>query len=383
MHSLAMTMRRRRMDRGSFDLSLPDVSIDLDEEGRVAGAHIETYTESHQLIEEFMLAANGAVAQKLFDLELFYLRRIHEPPTEKKLKDLTEFVHHLGVPCESLQSRFEIKRVIELANHMPEKHAINFAVLRSMQKAIYSPKEAGHYALSIDQYCHFTSPIRRYPDLVIHRMVGDLIDNKKPMSDYDVLERIGHQCSEMEQRAEQAERELIKLKLLNFLADRVGSTMEAVVTGVESFGLFVQGTDLPAEGLLPLEFLPADQYNFDAVTRTLQGHRAGNEFRLGDRLQVIVKLVDPDRRILNFALDIQQNRKKSGKTDTKNPLADPLDFSSSKRRSTTRGKASSSGSAERKSSPKRSSNSTGTRGNTKKSPSPSADRNAKRSKRKP
>ncbi len=302
MHTLAMPMRRRRMKRGAIDLILPEVAIDLDEDGRVAGAHVELNTESHQVIEEFMLAANEAVAQKLNDLELFYLRRIHEPPSEKKLRDLTEFVRHLGIPCDSLQSRFEIKRIIELSADMPERAAIHFAVLRSMQKAVYSPKETGHYALASKNYCHFTSPIRRYPDLIIHRMVADLIAGKKPKSDFALLEHWGQHFIAMEQRAEQAERELIKLKLLNFLADQVGTVLLGVITGVESYGVFVQGTELPAEGLLPLELLPPDNYLFDQATRSLVGRRAHNEFRLGDRIDVVVHHVDPDRRQLNFAL---------------------------------------------------------------------------------
>ncbi len=302
MHELAMPMRRRRMRRGSIDLVLPEVSIDLDENGKVAGAHVEPYTESHQMIEEFMLAANEAVAQKLDDLDLYYIRRIHEPPSEKKLRDLTEFVKHLGISCESLESRFEIKRVVELSNNMPERQAIHFAVLRSMQKAVYSPKEVGHYALASKNYCHFTSPIRRYPDLIVHRMVADLINGNKPIADFDLLQKWGQHCSETEQRAEQAERELIKLKLLNFLSDRIGMELVAFITGVEAFGVFVQGLELPAEGLLPLENLPTDHYDFDGVTRTLQGRRAGNEFRLGDRLTVVVHKVDPDRRQLQFAL---------------------------------------------------------------------------------
>ncbi len=330
MHTLAMTMRRRRMDRGSIDLSIPDVEIDLDENGHVSGAHIEEYTESHQVIEEFMLAGNEAVAQKLFDLELNYLRRIHEPPTEKKLRDLTEFVKHVGIPCESLESRFEIRRVIALANEMPEKHAINFAVLRSMQKAIYSPKEIGHYALGSQQYLHFTSPIRRYPDLVIHRMVADLIDGKKPMSDFDTLEKIGQHCSDTEQRAEQAERELIKLKLLNFMAERVGQSMMGLVTGVEAFGLFVQGIEIPAEGLLPLEKLPPDNYLYDTVTKTLQGRKRGNEFRLGDHVNVIVDHVDPDKRNLQFAFG-KESETQSQRPPRKKANADFSDSPRAKR----------------------------------------------------
>jgi len=176
MHTLAMKLRKRRMDRGAINLVLPEVRIDLDDDGKVSGAHTEENTESHQVIEEFMLAANEAVAQRLEDEKLFLIRRIHEPPAKKKLQDLSAFVQSLGIDCDSLQDRFELKRVVEESESMKESHAIHFAVLRTMQKAVYSPQETGHYALASPAYCHFTSPIRRYPDLVIHRMVGDLVD---------------------------------------------------------------------------------------------------------------------------------------------------------------------------------------------------------------
>ena len=302
MHTLAMKLRRRRMKGGAINLILPEVKIDLDDDGKVAGAHTVDNTESHQLIEEFMLAGNEAVAQRMADEKLFYMRRIHPHPSEQKLTQLTEFVKALGIDCESLKSRFEVKRVIEESDGMPERHAIHFAVLRSMQKAIYSPEEVGHYALNSENYCHFTSPIRRYPDLIIHRMVGDLIDGKKPDSNFERLTMLGQHCSELEKRATNAERELIKLKLLNFMADKVGTRMQAVITGVEAFGVFAQGIEIPAEGLIPLANLPSDKYSYERNTRTLSGFKDGNEYRLGDQIQVQVAMVDPDQRQLEFEI---------------------------------------------------------------------------------
>ena len=302
MHTLAMKLRKRRMEGGAINLILPEVKIDLDDDGKVAGAHTVDNTESHQVIEEFMLAGNEAVAQRMADLELFYMRRVHPQPSESKVKELTEFIQQLGLDAGSLKSRFEVKRVIEESEGRPERHAIHYAVLRSMQKAIYSPEEIGHYALNSDNYCHFTSPIRRYPDLIIHRMVGDLIDGKKPDSDYDRLAMLGKHCSDLEKRASDAERDLIKLKLLNFMSDKIGHKMQAVITGVEAFGVFAQGLEIPAEGLIPLTNLPADTYQYERGTRTLTGYKAANEYRLGDQIQVQVSLVDPDRRILEFEL---------------------------------------------------------------------------------
>jgi ribonuclease R len=302
MHTLAMKLRNRRMKGGAINLILPEVKIDLDDDGKVSGAHTVDNTESHQVIEEFMLAGNEAVAQRMADEQLFYMRRIHPHPSEQKLEQLTEFVKALGLDCESLKSRFEVKRVIEESDGMPERHAIHFAVLRSMQKAIYSPEEVGHYALNSDNYCHFTSPIRRYPDLIIHRMVGDLIDGKKPDSNFERLTMLGQHCSDLEKRATNAERELIKLKLLNFMASKVGTRMQAVITGVESFGVFAQGIEIPAEGLIPLANLPSDKYSYERNTRTLTGFKDGNEYRLGDQIQVQVAMVDPDQRQLEFEI---------------------------------------------------------------------------------
>ncbi len=303
MHALAMILRAKRMRQGSIELTIPDVKILLDDDGRVRGAEIEKNTESHQLIEEFMLAANESVARRLaVDESLNLMRRIHEAPSPLKLRQLTEFVAALGLKSNSLESRFEIKRLIEETAGTPESAAVNVSVLRSMQKAIYSPREIGHYALNSDYYCHFTSPIRRYPDLVIHRMVGDVLDGKRPRDDFADLERLGQQCSELEQRAERAERDLIRLKLLNYLADKVGTTFDATVTGVEAVGLYCLCEPLPVDGLIPVDMLPRDRYYFDRTARALTGHRTGNSFRIGDRLRVKVALVDPDRRDLELEL---------------------------------------------------------------------------------
>jgi ribonuclease R len=302
MHTLAMIMRQRRLDRGAIELTLPEVKIDLDKNGRVSGAHVVENTESHQIIEEFMLAANEAVASLLRDREVNFLRRVHEQPDPRKLVALTRFVRELGIPCESLESRFEIKRVVELVKERPESHAVNYAVLRSMQKAMYSPDDDGHYALHSRDYCHFTSPIRRYPDLTVHRIFDALIRGKKPTGTYDELAALGEHCSEREQRAAHAERELVKMKLLAHLKGKIGEELDAIITGVEQFGLFAQGIELPAEGFIHIRTLRDDHYHFDRASHTLSGHRSDNQFRLGDLVRVKIALVDVDRRELEFSL---------------------------------------------------------------------------------
>ncbi|WP_425615742.1 ribonuclease R [Anatilimnocola sp. NA78] len=300
MHELAMILRKRRLEAGAIELTLPEVKIDLDRRGEVVGAHVVKNTVSHQIIEEFMLAANEATARLLFERELPFLRRVHEHPDLRKLLALNGFIKELGIECGEMANRFEVKRIIGEVAGCAEEHAVNYAVLRSMQKAVYSPVEEGHYALNSDHYCHFTSPIRRYPDLTIHRMIDAICRGKKPLADFDRQMLLGEHCSEREQRAEKAERELTKMKLLTYLAKKIGMRMQAVITGVEEYGLFAQGIDLPAEGMVRLETLSDDYYRYDGATHSLVGFRAGNRYRLGDRIQVEVAHVDIDRRELDF-----------------------------------------------------------------------------------
>ncbi len=321
MHELAMILRRRRLDGGAIELTLPEVKIDLDRDGHVRGAHTVENTESHQVIEEFMLAANEAVAQLLDKQDLFFLRRVHRPPVRRKLKDLTNFVRELGFDCGNLESRFEIKKVIEEVAGKPAAHAVNYAVLRSMTKACYSPEEEEHYALGTRHYCHFTSPIRRYPDLEIHRMFDALARGKRPPQNYDEMLLLGELCSDREQRAEKAERELIKIKLLNFLGHKIGEQLDAVITGVEDYGLFAQGVELPAEGLIRVQTMQDDYYDYDSKAHTLTGRRAGNCYRLGDLVRVEIAHVDVDRRQLDFRLVKSVEKRKPSKVARKKAKA--------------------------------------------------------------
>ena len=312
MHELAMVLRKRRFANGALELEMPEIKIDLDKNGKVTGAHLTENTVSHQIIEEFMLAANEAVAESLAAREMHFLRRIHQSPSPRKLKALTEFVAELGYKTASLESRFELQKLLDEAAGRPERHAVHFAVLRSLQRAVYSPEEEGHYALASQCYCHFTSPIRRYPDLTVHRMIECLLKGTKPSDDFDALVALGRQCSDREQRAETAERNLTKLKLVEYLGQRIGEELDAVVTGAESYGIFVAGVELPAEGLIRVETLRDDRYYFDRAVHTLSGHRAGNSFRLGDLLRVAVAGVDLARREIDFRV-VYRNKRSTSK----------------------------------------------------------------------
>lgn len=299
MHELAMVLRKNRLESGSLELNLPEIKVDLDKSGKVKGARITEHTESHQIIEEFMLAANQAVATWLDDLEIPFLRRAHAAPERRKLQKLSEFVRDLGIKCTSLESRFEIQRVLDQVRGKPTEYAVNYAILKSMSKAVYQPEMEQHYALKFDHYCHFTSPIRRYPDLQVHRTINRLIEKQHPAGDpIPLLITLGHHCSDKEQNAEFAEREVVKIKLLHFLSKRLGETMPGVISGVVPEGFYVRGTKFPAEGFVPLKSLPADRYRFERRGHSLEGFRSGNRFRLGDELTVKIAEIDLARRAL-------------------------------------------------------------------------------------
>jgi ribonuclease R len=302
MFTLAMKLRERRFRRGALELNRPELEIDLDKDGRVVGAHLEVNTESHQIIEEFMLAANEAVAERLFDQGYIFLRRVHGAPDPRKLKALTAFVTELGFKTDSLESRFALQKLLKDVEGDPREPAINFAALRSMQRAVYSPEEEGHFALASECYCHFTSPIRRYPDLTVHRLFDDLAQGKKPLQNMEQMLILGDHCSDREQRATEAERELNKVKLLNYLSDKIGMEMNGYITGVESFGLFVTGSEIPAEGFVPIAGLSDDYYRFDRAGHVVHGLKSGNSYRLGDAVRIAVAAVDVDRRQLDFRM---------------------------------------------------------------------------------
>jgi ribonuclease R len=302
MHELAMILRGRRFSRGALELAMPEMKIDLDADGRVVGAHLEKNTESHQIIEEFMLAANEAVARMLEDAGLLFLRRAHGSPDPRKMRSLTEFVKELGFKVENLENRFELQKLLDAVKGDPREYAVNYAVLRSMQRAVYSPEDEGHYALASETYCHFTSPIRRYPDLTIHRLVDQLNRRKKPVQRMDEMLVLGDHCSEREQRATDAERVLNRVKLLNYMADKIGMELEGIITGVENFGLFITGIEIPAEGFMHISALTDDFYRYDRAGHVIAGFRSGNSYRLGDTVRVAVAAVDIDARQLDFRL---------------------------------------------------------------------------------
>jgi ribonuclease R len=300
MLELALILRRRRFRRGALELVMPEVEVDLDEHGIVVGAHLAPDDESHQVIEEFMLAANEAVAEHLTERGVWFLRRAHPDPEPHKLEQFAEFVAGLGFTMETPRSRFELQKVLAWSDDRPERHAVHYGLLRSLKQAAYTVEPQGHYALASDNYCHFTSPIRRYPDIQVHRQLVALLEGHKPKADPDELAVLAEHCTRTERRAEIAERELIKIKLLTHLEGRIGEQFHALITGVEDFGLFCQLVELPIDGLLHVTSLADDFYYREPEAHTLVGRRSGRRFRLGDRIPVRVARVDVDRRELDL-----------------------------------------------------------------------------------
>jgi ribonuclease R len=302
MRDLALLLRKKRMKRGSLELVMPEAVLDYDKNGRVVGAHFAEDSLSHQIIEEFMLAANEAVAEHFTRLEVPFLRRVHPAPNEEKLEAFAQFADLLGYPIRRPQDRFELQRVLRETADKPERAAVHFALLRSLKQASYSPIQDQHYALALQNYCHFTSPIRRYPDLQVHRLLDRWIKHGKASADVEELIALGDHCSKMERRAETAERELVKLKILLYLESRVGEELDAIITGVADYGFFAQAERFPAEGLVHISSLVDDYYWFDESSHTLEGKRTKRRFRLGDRVRVEVARVDVQRRMLDFRL---------------------------------------------------------------------------------
>jgi ribonuclease R len=302
MRDLAMILRRRRHKRGALELEMPEVELEYDEQGRVVGGHFAKHDVSHQIIEEFMLSANEAVAEQLASLGVPFLRRIHPAPDPAKLEAFADFAHGLGYKVGKHADRFALQRVLEKSADRPDAHAVHYALLRSLKQAVYSPEEEGHYALASDTYCHFTSPIRRYPDLTIHRLLGRWLKTGRAGSDEVELAALGEHCSKTERRADVAERELVKVKLLSYLSERLGMQLEVIITGVADYGFFAQAEELPVDGLVHVSTLTDDYYYFEEASHSLIGRRTKRRYRLGDQVHVSVVRVDVQRRQLDFRI---------------------------------------------------------------------------------
>jgi len=311
MAELAALLRKRRESRGSIDFDLPDADIVLDDEGLVVGIVPESRNVAHRLIEEFMLAANEAVAKKLLFAKQPAIYRVHDRPDPDRLVDLREVLESFGYELkgdleEVPPSAFQ--KLLSQIEGKPEERLLGDLLLRAQRKAVYSEECRGHYALAAPYYCHFTSPIRRYPDLIVHRQLTRLLAQGRPVagkdfeSAQDRLREIAAFSSQRERRAEQAERESLLWKKIVFMRDKLNRDFDAFVTGVTSFGLFVTLQDFFVEGLVPISALGNDFFVYEEKQHRLRGRSSGTTYRLGDPLRVRLVAIDEIRRRLDFRL---------------------------------------------------------------------------------
>lgn len=306
MWRLASLLRKNRFQRGSLDLDFPEVKVRLDQLGKPVALEKIDNDISHQLIEEFMLAANEAVAGHFKQSRTPGLYRIHENPDPEKLSDFRQFVAGFGIKVGDLTLRSEIQKLIKTLRKHPQEYVLKVNLLRSLKRAFYSHEPVGHYGLAKLNYTHFTSPIRRYPDLVVHRILDALMKHRPTGYLTGHLVDVARHCSQTERIADDAENESKKLKTLEYfnamLRNRRLVPFDALVSDVRNFGLFVELPELMIFGLVHVSTMDDDFYTFDEVRRRLVGKRTRRTFKVGDRVKVIVSRVDLFKRQVDFQI---------------------------------------------------------------------------------
>lgn len=333
MRELALLLNRRRVKRGSIDFDMPESNIELDDEGQMTGVSRAGRNIAHRLIEEFMLAANEAVAGHLESALIPSIYRIHEPPDAKRVMEFEEIAAHFGyslgvgaIPVKKfpvaekrrdgrkvrkdivmarqdfvISSRNYQKLIAKIAGK-PEERILSYLMLRSLKQARYSNRNEGHFALAAQAYTHFTSPIRRYPDLIVHRILAHYLETKEALLPDHLLRELGEDTSFTERRAADAERELIEWKKVKFMQDRVGDEFDALIISTTKFGFFVELQELFVEGLVPIETLPGDHYRYHENGRKIIGERNRKTYSIGDSVRVRLDRADSVERKLQFAI---------------------------------------------------------------------------------
>jgi len=308
MLTLSRKLLEKRLAKGSLDFDLPEARVVLGKDGRVKDILETERLESHRLIEEFMLLANRTVAEHTSRLSVPFLYRVHEEPDKDKLEAFSDFVSTLGYsfPVSGKIQPKRIQRFLKSVEGKPEEELINEILLRALKRACYQPENVGHFGLAFSHYAHFTSPIRRYPDLLVHRLLKELEAGQYTYQRQNRmlkrLPRIGEITSERERIADEAERESIKIKQVEFMQDKLGEEYEGLISGVVPFGFFIRLDHLLAEGLVRVSSLYDDYYIFDEKRQRWVGRTTRKIYKLGDRVKVQVVRVDRDRKEIDFVL---------------------------------------------------------------------------------
>lgn len=308
MRDLAAVLAAKRRQRGSLDLDIPEAEVLLNADGSVRDLRRAERWESHRLIEQFMVLANEAVARHLTDLSVPVIYRVHEPPDPEKLERLGPFFKAVGVRLPSGNGPIPqraLQRILDRIERLEAGTLLHILILRAMMRAVYSSKNAGHYGLASPCYCHFTSPIRRYPDLVVHRVLTAWFERGKIASKLvehwrETFDGVARHCSQRERRADEIERDTTRVKSLEFMRRFVGEEFEGVISGVVSFGFFVELQAYPIEGLAHVRELRDDYYRYDEESLSLVGEAGGRRYRFGDKITVVITRVD----LLNLEMDL-------------------------------------------------------------------------------
>lgn len=323
LHGLYKVLLKARHTRGAIDFETQETRIVFGAERKISAIKPTERNDAHKLIEECMLCANVATARFLQDHDLPGLYRVHDGPPLERQEKLRAFLGELGLTLHKGKegpTPKDYQALLEQIQGRPDFHVIQTVMLRSLSQAVYSPDNNGHFGLNYEAYAHFTSPIRRYPDLLIHRAIRSVIRSRRETShvrregatsmpkariypyDEAALEQLGEQCSMTERRADEATRDVVNWLKCEFMKDRVGESFPGVITAVTGFGLFVELTDIYVEGLVHVTAMPGDYYHFDPLHHRLSGERTGRSFRLGDSVEVRVMRVDLDERKIDFEL---------------------------------------------------------------------------------
>ena len=288
---------------GGTDVIFRQMVDKVNKNGEPTGFYVKKQKKANFLIEELMLLANVTVAEKIIESKKRGVFRIHDKPDEKKIAEIDSFIKKLGYRINisnSKEPNKTINKLLELIEGKPEKNIIDMMVIRAMSKAKYSSKNIGHFGLMFENYTHFTSPIRRYPDLIVHRLINDII-NKKNITIND-LESLCLHCSTMEERATKAERASIKLMQVKYMSDKVGYNYDGVVSGINERGLFVEIKNNKCEGFVRMKDIPNDFFDFNRKTNTVIGQNTLEEYSLGDDVRIEVIKTNVEKKHIDFKI---------------------------------------------------------------------------------